>query len=342
MTQTSRDNHFIPQFYLRNWSDDGKHIWAYRILISHKNVPEWEYRSIEKTAYLRDLYTTYMDEKEIDDYERWLGEEIENPAINTLKKVLKNNPLNSRDWESLIMLLAAQDIRTPLSYLESIERWGKTFPEILQSSVEKSLERYQQYLQQNRGIESPDQKENFCGDNLKVEVNRDNNSVSGGGYVKVDLQLGRSLWVQSQKWLLSNTVKALKFHKWSIVRPSSGYSWFTSDHPVVKLNFNDENNYDLRGGWGSENTDIFMPLSPKHLLFTQIGSDIPEKLKLSSKETKFFQKCIAERALRWIFGKDRLYVINKLRPRHIDPDLFKREEEQWENWNLYQSGAEKS
>jgi len=136
-------------------------------------------------------------------------------------------------------------------------------------------------------------------------------------------------------------VKALKSHKWSIVRPASGYSWFTSDHPVVKLNYNDEDNYDLKGGWGSENTDIFMPLSPKHLLFTQVGSDIPEKLKFRSKETKFFQKCIAERALRWIFSKDRLNVINKLRPRHIDPELFKREEEQRRNWNNIQHEGDK-
>ena len=99
MTQTSRDNHFVPQLYLKNWSDDGNHIWAYRILVSHKNVPEWEYRSIEKTAYFRDLYTYFAGEKEIDDYERWLAEEIEYPAIDALKKVLKNNPLNPSDWD---------------------------------------------------------------------------------------------------------------------------------------------------------------------------------------------------------------------------------------------------
>lgn len=37
----TRRNHYIPQFYLKNWSLDGKTIQTYSILVSNANVPYW-------------------------------------------------------------------------------------------------------------------------------------------------------------------------------------------------------------------------------------------------------------------------------------------------------------
>ena len=80
MRQITHDNHFVPQLYLKQWSDDGIHIWAYRILVSHENVPEWDYRPISGVAYQRDLYTSYDNGQEVDDFEKWLETEFENPV----------------------------------------------------------------------------------------------------------------------------------------------------------------------------------------------------------------------------------------------------------------------
>lgn len=46
----SHRNHYIPQFYLKNWSLDGRTIQTYSILVSNENVPYWTKQSIKNTA----------------------------------------------------------------------------------------------------------------------------------------------------------------------------------------------------------------------------------------------------------------------------------------------------
>ena len=50
-------NHYIPQFYLKNWSLDGKTIQTYSILVSNSNIPYWTKQSIKNTAAWNDFYT---------------------------------------------------------------------------------------------------------------------------------------------------------------------------------------------------------------------------------------------------------------------------------------------
>lgn len=144
MSQITHKNHFVPQLYLKQWSDDGTRIWSYRILVSHDKVPEWDHPTISEVAYQSDLYTTCINGKEGDDFEKWLATEFESPVNETIKKVLKDSNLSALDWERLAMFLGAQDVRTPVSYLDSMERWAKSLPELLQDTLEKSVHQLEQ------------------------------------------------------------------------------------------------------------------------------------------------------------------------------------------------------
>lgn len=342
MNQVTHDNHYVPKVYLKQWSDDGLHVWAYRLLVSNENVPEWQYRSMDKTAFLRDLYTEIENEEEIDKFEKWLEFEFENPVQESIRKVLNDNPLSPRDWELLASFLGAQDMRTPQSYLESTERWERTLPDLMQKTLDDSVRKLEdEEFRKNIGVSSNDESSLFNGV-LEINVVKSSETENGQGYIHAEITTGRKLWLQSQRFVLTKTIKALKEHKWCIVRPARGYHWFTSDHPVVKLNDYGNGSYDLKGGWGRKGGNIFMPLSPRHLLFTQIGDDLPDHLTLTSEQTKQFQRLIAERTFRWLFAREPLRIIPKIRPRHIDPEAFNNEEEQWRNWHEIQKQAEKS
>jgi hypothetical protein len=342
MNQVTHDNHYVPKVYLKQWSDDGLHIWAYRLLVSNENVHEWDHRSMEKTAFLRDLYTEIENEEEIDEFEKWLEFEFETPLQESIRKVLNDNPLSSRDWELLANFLGAQDMRTPQSYLESTERWERTLPDLMQKTLADSVRKLEdEEFRKNIEVSGNDES-SLYNRVLEINVVKSSETESGQGYIQAEITTGRKLWLQSQRLVLTKTIKALKEHKWCIVSPARGYQWFTSDHPVVKLNDYGNGSYDLKGGWGRKSGNIFLPLSPRHLLFTQIGDDLPDRLTLTSAQTKQFQRLIAERAYRWLFAREPLRFIHKIRPRYVDPEAFKYEEEQWSNWHEIQKQAEKS
>ena len=57
MTQSiTHRNHYIPRFYLKNWSLDGKTILTYSILVSNSKVPYWTQQSIKNSAVWNDFY----------------------------------------------------------------------------------------------------------------------------------------------------------------------------------------------------------------------------------------------------------------------------------------------
>ncbi len=236
MNQVTHDNHYVPKVYLKQWSDDSLHVWAYRLLVSNENVPEWQHRSMDKTAFLRDLYTEIENGEEIDEFEKWLEFEFENPVQKSIRKVLKDNPLSSRDWELLASFLGAQDTRTPQSYLESTERWERTLPDLMQKTLDNSVRKLEdEEFRKNIEVSSNDESSLFNGV-LEINVVKSSETENGQGYIQAEITTGRKLWLQSQRLVLTKTIKALKEHKWCIVRPARGFQWFTSDNPVVKLN----------------------------------------------------------------------------------------------------------
>lgn len=342
MNQVTHNNHYVPKVYLKQWSDDGLHIWAYRLLVSNANVPEWDFRSLEKTAFQRDLYTEIKNEEEIDEFEKWLEFEFETPVQESIRKVIKDNPLSSRDWELLASFLGAQDMRTPFSYLESTERWERTLPDLIQKTLDDSVRKLEnEEFRKTIDVSSNDESSLF-NDVLEINVVKSSETKNGQSYIHAEITNGRKLWLQSQRLVLTKTIKALKEHKWCIIRPASGFHWFTSDHPVIKLNDYGNGSYDLKGGWGRKGGNIFLPLSPRHLLFTQVGDDLPDSLTLTSELTRHFQKLIAERAFRWLFAHEPLRIIPKMRSRQVDLEAYKNEEEQWRNWHEVQKLVEKS
>ncbi|MEL7570097.1 MAG: DUF4238 domain-containing protein [Eubacteriaceae bacterium] len=89
MSQITHKNHYVPQFYLKNWSNNGQTIWTYNILVSDNKVPLWRETAISSTAALKDFYTREINEEEYDDFEKLLNDDFEMPAKIVIDKVKK-------------------------------------------------------------------------------------------------------------------------------------------------------------------------------------------------------------------------------------------------------------
>jgi hypothetical protein len=339
--QVKHNNHYVSQSYLRNWSVDGNSIWQYRLLVSSKNVPSWELQSIKNTAYKKDLYTEIRDGSEIDDFEQWLDREIEYPVIEVINRIKRREILSKNDWIILARYFAIQDLRTPLNYLESKDRWEKEFPIIIDKVFSDLKENFES-IKQGEKISPPlTSSEKYFNDTFHYSLIKNHDPERKLSAIEISAYANRKLWLASIRFASEDTVKHLYNHKWSIAIAPKNYYWITSDNPTLRLNYYDVGKYDFKGGWGVPNGNLILPLTPKFLLFTQIGKIQPNYFFPDLEKSKEINYFLAKRAFRYIYSEFPVNDINVVRPRKIDPELFRTEQEGWMNWHKKQSETEK-
>ncbi len=177
-------------------------------------------------------------------------------------------------------------------------------------------------------------------ENIPIRVTADVDPGRETGTLKGEVVVGRGLWLFSIQHLLTKTAHVLHQHKWSILRPPEGLSWFTSDDPVIRLNYN-PGGYTFKGGWGSPGTEIYLPISPSHTLYTQVGRQPPRRGEIVQRtQADIIRRVIAEHAHRMILAPSRDASIPLLRPRIVSEPMFRDEAEHWRSWNDQQMAAE--
>jgi hypothetical protein len=330
MSTPARDNHFVPQFYLRRWANNGAHVMGYRTVVSRAEVPEWVPRSVKGIAFHRDLYAV-LSSLELDEFERWIATEFEEPARETLDRAVNGEPLSARDHEQLGSFFAAQDVRTPASFFESQERWATQIPETFERTLDEAVAKLETARQTGMPLRPPGPGPNPFAEALRIRIEP---LDEGRSVIRMRVASGRAFWIaQMQSLLTGKAITTLRGHKWSIVEPHGTAEWFTSDHPAMRLNFYSSESYDFGGGWGRQNCDLFLPLSPRHLLYAQVGKVQSERFTFGREHTRLIQRLLAERAHRWIFARVPIACVGQDRPRIVDPERFRAEEQFWANWD---------
>lgn len=333
------DDHYVPCLYLKRWVGSDGRICTYRLLVSHANVPEWRPRTIKGLAYHRHLYTRVLAAGETDEIETWLDREFESPAEAVICKVVSDGRMDRDDWSCLARFLAAQDVRTPARLMEMFRRWEKGFPDLLQSTLEESV---RDFTEAKRSGTTPAVRHNADTGYFPARVTKEIQPGAKTGLIKVESVIGRGLYLFALRRLLSETSRVLEQHRWTILRPPAGMKWMTSDDPVVKLNYYGDR-YDFKGGWGSKGTELLLPLSPDHLLYTRIGERPPERgSRLPAAKAVEMQRMIVEHAHRFVFAAQPEPEVSIIRPRKVDAALLQSEADQWSRWHDEQGNAERA
>jgi hypothetical protein len=324
---------------LKRWSIDGTQLFTYRILVPNKDFPVWKLRAVSGVAFHRDLYTVRAGGKEIDDFEKWVNVEFEQPGLEAIDKLLSGSQLTIADWHSMVRFFAAQDLRTPLNFIESKRRWEKTIPEMLNKSLQESVKRIEEAREKDLALE-PKLERNEFSDLLKITIEPSAAPGSGQGGIHASMVAGRLLWIRSMRHLLTKTAKVLSSLRWSVAEPARDAEWPLTDHPALRLNYYKPGHYDFLGGWGNTGTELMMPVSPKHLLYVKVGKKADNRFTFSPEHTQLVQRLLVERAHRWVFATQPAEWVAKVRPRTADPEIFEEEEKVWGNFHQDQSQSE--
>src|SRR3546814_10234332 len=83
--------------------------------------------------------------------------------------------------------------------------------------------------------------------------------------------VGREMWHFMVRHVVTSSYKALLDEKWTILRPSPGAEWPTTDHPSVCIANGQLSVMVDNVGWKTRGAELIMPLSPEHLLYCRIG-----------------------------------------------------------------------
>jgi hypothetical protein len=268
--------------------------------------------------------------------------EFERPAQIAVQRVVSDKPLLPHHWQHLGRYALCQQLRTPQHYLESRARWDEVFPHLLEKTLQEAARTLEECHQEGKPLpERTSKYGEHLQDEFKITVNPDAYPETGQGEISVSMVLGREFWLSQQRHLLNRIGWVAALHSWSIAEPHPGMTWFTSDQPVVRLNYR-RDGFDLKGGWGRHRGNILMPLSPRHLLWTQIGEDLPPRVRLDREQTREFQRFLAMQAHRMLFADGRLVFLEELRPRKVDEAQYQAEEDSWADWHLEQTRAHES
>ena len=336
-SQFHKRNHYLPQMYLKAWSNNNKKIWQKRLLVSNENMPEWQKVSINNTAYQTDLYSnTFLG----DGIERMFDSLYEEPAKHPIDKLINDSKLTMQDWEKIIYFIAAQSLRTPARYFKTSEQMKQILPKIMEDTLKKLQEELKKY--DETGVFSSTPKCNAETKILPIRISTEECEEKDKVYLKTEMTISRACWLYEIDYVMKNTAKVLLNSKWSVIKPADGYEWITSDDPVICLNYYSENEYDFGGGWGNVGSEIIFPISPKHLIYTQVGKRNENRWQADYKQSQLFNKLIAEHAFRRIYASDVNLEKMSYRNRIVDVQQYKEEEALFQKWGELHDELEKN
>lgn len=331
-----RENHYVPCVYLKSFAGPDGRVQAYRLLVPHPAVRLWKGQSPRAIAYHSHLYTRMTATGPSDEVEKWLSREFETPAEGPLRRAVTDQQLSREDWTHLVRFAAAQTLRTPARLYDHIQRWEKQMPELLDDVLQKSVAKLDRARETGERLEhkSPESR-------LPFRVTTELKEGELFGTMKSETVLGRGTWLFGIQHILTNAASVLHQHRWTILNAPEGLCWFTSDDPVIRLNFYGDEKYDFKGGWGKRGSEILFPLSSRHLLYTKVGERPPPRGAVVARpHAEMIRRCIAEHAHRIIFAISPDLEVPQLRPRTVDAALVHTEREQWRRWHPEQSAAE--
>jgi hypothetical protein len=343
MANRARGHHSVPEGYLKAWAGDDRQALGYRLVVPHECYPRWERRPIRSLTRYDDLYTSSYSGQDSDEHERWFNENIESPAAEPLARVRAGGHLCSADIQRLALYVLALDQRTPEAYVEFMER---TQP-ALQQSLNAAMGRLESRLKASTRRSARRKPNTFAiesrsepGPAFPMRIRTVSADEEGKVGLLAEVTLGREMWLWQQRLVVERFAAYVASLDWRILQPHDGHAWFTSDHPVVRLNYRTPDQFDFKGGWGVKNCEILIALSPQHLLYTKIGGCDVLPSKLSIEMAGAFQRFIALRAHRWIIGRAPSLRAEWWAPRTVDRALFEAEKATWSRWNQAQRDAE--
>ena len=336
--QKTRNNHYVPQFYLKQWSNNGNSVLCYDTIVRHEGQRLWRPAAIKNIACWKDFYSQRQDEEIDDSIEQYIERHYETPAKACLQKLSNGVELNNNDLTCLVDFAILQMARTPAWYNKTNAITADIFADVMEESVRGTLEDYKanrlDKLSFYNGYAEEHQQEPFPNTPIETRIDEEESGIVS------TISIGRQNYLASMGRTLNGEIaKILRSYDWTILQMPEGYDLPTSDNPFTRLAYRGKNGYDLDGALGVPRVDLFMPLTPHHLLFVEVGAaQKAEPFFLWNEAARnLIIHAIVDNASQYVFSKFENDAIIAMRPRIVDPGYVDAMRENVMHWDELQS-----
>ncbi len=259
MTKLARQ-HFIPEFFLKNFVSPENRDQKKSILWSHRKDVEAVPSSTRKLARKKHLYST---RKKIGDaYEKsneQTLDKIETIATPIITKIIETKDLSNldqreRDDFAIFIVLLAE--RNPVAFSTTDAMIKKLFLQEYANDISKISDKELLEIFNNTKVRNTE-LENVSFEEAKKWMRdgpREENLVAPFSH-----GIG-SMWLAAQE-----CSKYMLMREWQLLSAEkAGKNFWLSDNPVIKIrDIPEEEVYEvMQGGWARKDLEIILPLNP--------------------------------------------------------------------------------
>lgn len=319
----SRKNHFLSQMYLDAWKDLNNKIFVYNILVPDNNYPIWQKKTPKSVCKYDSMFVRIKNGEEIDDIEKWFSIQYEMPAKEPLMHAINDNKMTVEEWKTLINLMMCHFVRSPKFIIKILEiAKSEDIKNIFEEQCEKISD-----ISENKS--NAIKKEEYLLDMFPLKITDEGFKDDNTKELKIETVLGKQFYLWAMKYFLVKITKELYKFKWGIITVDDNVVIPTTDNPVVSMNFNSIEDYNLDVKLGEKNSIILFPISPKRILYTCVGKKNKSRISIDYEQSILLKKLIIKNAYRKVVSSCEDSEVKKTIPRIVNKELFYNEKEMW-------------
>ena len=221
-TPFTKRQHYIPQFYLKNFSQDGEHVYVYDRAKGDKG--EIRYQTTIKVAHENHFYTYQTRKGTKGNLEDLLGQ-IEGDTAAVIEKVKRERTITPEDKEKLALFVGFLYSRTPAFKAKTQEMTTKAGEKIARMMFRMTpKERIRKFL---KGKEGKDYTDKELDDLIDFGVNPKRS--------RIVFKYPQGWWIRTMLEMGTEAAKVFFGMDWLFLFTSQPYAFITSDNPFLLI-----------------------------------------------------------------------------------------------------------
>jgi len=223
MNKLPKKHHYLPQFYLKGFSQDVSHLHIFDKK-AKKEDARFRYQTTEKIAYENNLYTYRTKDLKKETLEDFFSQ-IESMAKKVITKLENKDDITPRQRGHLALFIALLWFRTPTWKTETLG--------VQSELAEKMIRKKYHFPQQKELIRDFFKKEgrNFTDEELDDLIDFATNPKRS----KISIKFPPEYWIKQMLTLANDVYVYLAHCGWEVKHATRKYAFLTSDNPVLLI-----------------------------------------------------------------------------------------------------------